>query len=125
MSGLDKLRGHELLPQEIRDKLPPLYSQDSLGLQALAIVKFFTPDSSWTWYVSEGSPVDANGYMDTHEEKVDFLLFGLVAGFEMELGYFSLGELETITGPRGRPIERDLNFNPDTLGNLQRKHSRR
>jgi hypothetical protein len=35
-------------------------------------VKFFTPDSSWTWYATEGSPVDENGIMiqpgeDKHE----------------------------------------------------------
>jgi len=33
--------------------LLPLYSGEELGLDALAQVKFFTPDSSWTWYASE------------------------------------------------------------------------
>ena len=39
----------QLLTKEIRGKLPPLGSQDSKGGQAVAYVKFFTPDSSWTW----------------------------------------------------------------------------
>ena len=120
--SLDRRRGHPLLPPEIREKLPALYSQEGLGLETLAIVKFFTPDSNWTWYASEGSPVDENGYYDTDKLKVDFYLFGLVCGHEVELGYFSLRELETATGPRRMPIERDLQFRPDTLGNLRKKH---
>ena len=120
--SLDRRRGHQLLPEEIRAGLPPLYSQEALGLNALAIVKFFTPDSNWTWYASEGSPVDENGYYDTNKPKVDFFLFGLVCGHEVELGYFSIHELETATGPRRMPIERDLHFRPDTLGNLRKKH---
>ena len=33
--------------------------------------------------------------MDTNKPKVDYLFFGLVVGFETELGYFSLNELKT------------------------------
>jgi hypothetical protein len=119
-------RGHrpaqELLDAESRTKLPPLYSNEALGLQALALVKFFTPDSNWTWYASEGSPVDANGYFDTDQEKVDFLFFGLVIGFEIEFGYFSLSELTAVRGGLGLPIERDLFFTPQTLRELKAKH---
>ena len=117
-------RGHELLPQEIREKLPSLYSQEALGLRALAQVKFFTPSSSWTWYASEGSPVDEDGYYDTDKEKVDFLFFGLVSGLEVELGYLSLSELEELRGPLGLPVERDLYFKPKTLEELQEFHER-
>ena len=106
--SLDRLRGHQLLPKNLREKLPPLYSQEALGLSALALVKFFTPDSNWTWYASEYDQEDT--------------LFGLVSGLEVELGYFSLEELETTTGPRGLPIERDLHYRPETLGNLMKKH---
>ena len=35
----------ELLPIEIREQLPQLYSGEELGLMAQAIVKYFTPDS--------------------------------------------------------------------------------
>ena len=109
----------ELLPNEIREKLPPLYSGEEKGLDAQAVVKFFTPDSSWSWFATEGSPVDEDGYYDTDKEKVDFIFFGLVAGHEVELGYFSLAELEEVRGPMGLPIERDLHFNPRTLGELK------
>ena len=42
--------GDNLLDQELRDKLPELYSGEEQGLDAPAQVKFFTPDSNWTWY---------------------------------------------------------------------------
>lgn len=122
--SLDRRRGHELLPKALREKLPALYSQGALGLNALAWVKFFTPDSNWTWYAAEGSPVDEDGYYDTDKPKVDFFMFGLVCGHEIELGYFALSELESAVGPRRMPIERDYHFQPDTLGNLKNKHAR-
>ena len=88
-----------LLTKANRKALPPLYSQEQKGGDAIAQVKFFTPDSNWTWYPSEFDP----------EEE---LFFGLVHGFEWEFGYFSLSELEQTTGPLGLPIERDRYWNP-------------
>lgn len=119
---LDRIRGMKLLDEESQSKLPPLYSNEKEGLNALAQVKFFSPDSGWTWYASEGSPVDEDGYYDTDKEKVDYLFFGLVAGIEVELGYFSLSELERVTGGLGLPIERDLHYKPKTLQELVDTH---
>jgi hypothetical protein len=42
----------ELLTQELRQHLPPLYSQESVT-DPLVICKFFTPDAGWTWYALE------------------------------------------------------------------------
>jgi hypothetical protein len=106
----DKIRGMKLLPEEIREQLPPLYSQDGKGGKAVAYVKFFTPSSSWTWFATEGEPM-----FDESSKEVDFKFFGLVEGFEKELGYFLLSELEEVRGPMGLPIERDLHFKPKTL----------
>lgn len=114
----------QLLDAESRAKLPPLYSNETLGLAALAQVKFFTPDSNWTWYASEGSAIDADGYFDTDKEKVDFLFFGLVIGFEIEFGYFSLSELTATHGPLGLPIERDHSFTPKALQDLKTQHQK-
>ena len=47
--------------------LPPLSSQDGKGEQALAVVKFFDPYGSWSWYASEFDPEQG-------------LFFGLVVG---------------------------------------------
>ena len=91
----------QLLTQEIRQMLPPLYSQEALGGRAVAQVKFFTPDGSWTWWATE---FDGN---DT--------FFGLVDGLEKELGYFSLAELQQVRGSLGLPVERDLHWRPKTL----------
>src|SRR5947208_514544 len=108
-------RQEPLLDPESRARLPALYSNEELGLDALAQVKFFTPDGSWTWYASEGSAVDEDGYYNTDKEKVDYIFFGMVVGLETELGYFSLSELEGVRGPMGLPIERDLHFQPKSL----------
>ena len=97
----NKIRGMKLLTQELRRKLPPLDSQDSKGGKAVAWVKYFTPSGSWTWY---GVQFDGE---DT--------FFGLVDGHFKELGYFSLSELESVNGPMGLPIERDLYWQPKTL----------
>jgi hypothetical protein len=106
----NKIRGMKLLPQEIREILPPLYSQDGKGGKAVVYVKYFTPSSSWTWLVTEGEPV-----LDEIQNEVDYKFFGLVFGHEREFGYFLLSELEEVRGPMGLPIERDLWFKPKTL----------
>ena len=106
----DKIRGMKLLPKELREKLPPLYSQDGKGGKAVVYTKYFTPSSNWTWLATEGEPV-----LDESQNEVDYKFFGLVFGHERELGYFLLSELEEVRGPMGLPIERDLYFQPKTL----------
>ena len=102
--------GENLLDKASREKLPSLYSGEEKGLEALAQVKFFTPDSNWTWYATEYDGEDT--------------LFGLVDGFELELGYFSLKELKEAQGPKGLPIERDIHFEPKSLNELMEMHRR-
>jgi hypothetical protein len=48
----------------------------------------------------------------------------LVNGIELELGYFSLKELQQTCGPLGLPIERDVHFEPKTLKELMEMHER-
>lgn len=98
----------ELLDIESRAVLPPLYSNEEIGLDALAPVKFFSPDSSWVWYASEYDGEDT--------------FFGLVSGFDVELGYFAVTELEGVRGALGLPIERDLDFQPTPLRELIQLH---
>ena len=90
-----------LLPDDVAATLPPLYSGEQTT-DPIVRVKFFTPDSSWTWYVTEFDPTQR-------------LCFGLVHGLDRELGYFSLDELEAVHGPLGLPIERDLFWKPCPL----------
>jgi len=87
-----------------------LTSGEEKGLDAIALVKFFTPDAGWTWYASEFDGED--------------IFFGLVNGLELELGYFSLKELQSVKGPLGLPIERDLYYEPKSLRELMEKHQK-
>lgn len=91
----------ELLPQEIREKLPPLNPNEGLGVKAIAHVKFFSTWSSWTWYASEFDGKD--------------VFFGFVIGDFPELGYFALSELKTLLPF----IERDEHFKPKTLEEIR------
>ena len=103
----------KLLTKENRKNLPRLYSQENQGNEAIIHVKFFTPWSNWTWYATEGQPV-----LNDEGQEVDFEFFGLVDGFEKELCYFILSELESVIGYAGLKIERDRHFAPQPVKNF-------
>jgi hypothetical protein len=92
----------KLLTKEITRAFPEFGSTDGQGDSAKVVVKFFTPDSNWTWYATEFDGEDT--------------FFGLVCGHESELGYFSLSELSSVRGPMGLPIERDRHLGSITVG---------
>jgi len=94
----------QLLTETVRRQLPPLYTQEGKGLDAVAYVKFFTPDAHWTWYATEFDGQDT--------------FFGFVQGDFPELGYFSLKELSQVRGRLGLPVERDRYFRPTSLRSL-------
>lgn len=89
-----------LLTKALRAALPPLYAQDG-NENPTVHAKFFTPDSNWTWLITEGGP-----------EGDDYIFFGYVIGQTDEWGYSALSDLEKVRGPFGLPIERDLYFEP-------------
>lgn len=93
----------ELLTKEIKEKLPKLGATENIE-DPIAQVKFFAPWANWTWYATEFDGEDT--------------FFGLVLGFEKELGYFSLKELESVKGPMGLGIERDIYFTPKPLSSI-------
>ena len=114
-----QMRGGEhmqLLTEELRKKLPALYAQEN-EKDPMVYVKFFDPVGSWTWYVTEGE-----------QRGRDFLFFGLVIGFEAELGYFSLNELKSaknkVSGIQAMPIERDLYFTPCRLSEVKEQYNK-
>ncbi len=90
----------ELLTEEIRHQLPPLGATADAA-DPIAVVKFFTPDGSWTWFAYEFDGMD--------------IFMGAVSGVFFEFGTFSLSELEELRGPCGMPVERDLAFKPTPL----------
>jgi hypothetical protein len=98
--------------------LPPMYSQEHVA-DPIIRAKFFTPDSSWTWYATEAS-IDRDG----SDSIVDVSFFGYVVGPFPELGYFSLRELASIRGPLGLPVERDLYWQPVPLSRVTVEQNR-
>jgi hypothetical protein len=96
----------KLIPKEILQTIPPLYVTEDTK-DPVAHVKLFTPDSNWSWYITEYSQDDKQ-------------CFGLVDGHEQELGYFSLNELEELSGPMGLAVERDIHFQPTKLSEIRK-----
>jgi hypothetical protein len=99
----------QLLTKQLRRQLPPLYATEN-EKDPMVWVKYFYPDFSWTWWGIEFDGKDT--------------FFGLVDGFEVELGYFTLSELQSNRGKLGLPIERDLYFQPCRLSELRAKLGR-
>ena len=94
----------KLLTDELRARLPPLYSQEAES-EPVVYAKFFLPGTRWSWYVTEGS-----------EQEGNFLFFGFVVGLDSEFGYFLLSELEAVRSPLFRlSVERDINFTEGRL----------
>jgi hypothetical protein len=98
----------KLLTDELIKILPPLYSTENIK-DPLIQCKFFTPDSSWSWYILEF-------------DKTNEIFFGYVCGLERELGYFSLEELESVTGQLGLGVERDISFKLTKLSVIKKEH---
>jgi hypothetical protein len=123
MAGRKLNRSQKLLTAAQARQLPALYSTDGQGDNAIVYAKFFL--GALTWYATE---FDA--------ETGTF--FGLVDNVSMrdqepegELGYFTAEELCTITAPVHcightrlsfrQPVERDIHFEPKTLGEIRDK----
>ena len=104
-------RGHKLMTKELGDTIPVLYAnEDAQDYDAvLAPAKLFSAYSGWRWYVTEWDPETG-------------LCFGLVEGFEVEVGYFDLTELAEATVFGCVPaVERDLYWQPMTIGEIRRQ----
>ena len=104
-----RLRRHKLMTKELGDTIPALYANENVEDydSVLASAKLFCPYTGWTWYITEWNA-------ETGE------CFGLVQGFETELGYFDLTELAQLTVFGGVPaVERDLCWQPKTLGEIK------
>ena len=92
----------KLITKAVEKKLlsSPLYSRECDEPENVPVlVKFFFPMGNWTWYVTEAEKQDDG----------DWRFFGLVEGFEKELGYFTLSELQSVK-KMGLGVERDMYF---------------
>ena len=99
----------QLLTKELEKQFPPLYANEEKEPKNIKIIaKFFDPTGSWTWFATEFDPSTRT-------------FFGFVKGFDNELGYFSLDELQSVKGRFGLGIERDLHFGEHTLEEAMNK----
>lgn len=108
----------KLITKELAKNIPKLRATEKQDDPVIHL-KFFDPTGSWNWYVTEAE----------EQEPGHWVFFGLVDGFELELGYFSLDELieakKGITGIRALPIERDLYFKPKRLSEVRKERENR
>ena len=96
----------KLLTNEQLQSIPELYASTILK-DPICKFKIFLPNSNWTWYIIEIDKSDYN------------TCYGLVDGFEQELGYFTLSELESVKGLFGLKVELDRNFKPTKLSKIR------
>jgi hypothetical protein len=95
----------KLMTKELEQRFAAVGGQDGKGGDAIVVAKFFSCRNGWTWYATEYDPAER-------------MFFGLVHGFEIELGSFSMAEFESIPGPL--KIERDLFWRECTLKELRK-----
>ena len=100
----------KLIPQTLLSDIPDLYATEEQK-DPLCYVKLFTPDSNWTWFIIEFSKANRS------------TCYGYVQGLDSELGYFTLEELESVHGPLGLAIERDLAFTPTPLITIKKSEN--
>ena len=101
----------KLLTKEITEKLQEQFSKGA-DFDQMVVAKLFDPCGSWSWYLLNQDPEDPD------------YLWGIVQGFEVEMGSISLSELESVRGALGIGIERDLHFTPIPANELWEKLNR-
>ena len=106
-------RRHKLMTKELGDRIPAIGANENVEDydDVLAPAKLFSPYNGWRWYITEWDAETG-------------LCFGLVEGFETELGYFDLTEMaeETVFGSVPA-VERDLYWEPMILSEIRRQSS--
>jgi len=95
----------QLMTNELAERIPELYRQNSKGDDAIVYAKLFLPNS-WEWYITEYDNED--------------MCFGLIFGLDMKLGYFSIKELEGFN----INIKRDENFKVTTVREIKKINTR-
>lgn len=99
----------KLITKKVAKSLPALNATEQTpNEQKIVKAKLFCHWNNWAWYLLEYDP---------NEHRA----FALVVGYEAEFGYVPIDELEKIKGPGGLGIEREIHFEPITLGELNEK----
>ena len=108
-------RGHALITKELFEKIPKLghyenrLEDGTMSYDEVEVpVKLFSPYTGWTWYVTEW-----------HAETET--CFGMVDGWERELGSFCINELSNLFIMEVPAVERDCHWDPKTLGQIKKE----
>lgn len=101
-------RGHDFIGPEILNA-PEFYECEELPTeQQIVVAHYFNSNSDW-WVIEV--------------RQSDLMIFGYarINGWDdsSEYGYSSLEELESVVGPGGSVIERDLNWVPKPFSEIQ------
>ncbi len=100
-------------------KKTPYGSTDGVNIDDKKVIaRYFNPCGAGTWYVLEDS-------MFFEEGNDQQIVFGAVTlGYGLELGDFSIKELNEMRLPFGLHIERDISVTPlkETLGTLRKRY---
>ena len=88
----------KLMTKEIKEQAQKQFD-DGSDMEQMVVAKFFDPMGSWSWYL-----------MNLGEDE-DYA-WGIVDGNAVEMGSFSMRELQSIKLPLGLGIERDMYFEP-------------
>ena len=86
------------MTKEIKEQATKQYDKGS-DMEQMVVAKYFDAMGDWKWFLMN---------MDKDED----YCWGIVEGNEVEMGSFSMRELEGIKRPFGLGIERDLHFKP-------------
>ena len=101
----------KLLTDELIKRFEKVGRQEEIK-DPVVIAKFFNPTGAGTWFATEYDPQSKNffGYVS---------IFG---DWNDEWGYFSLEELESLKGPFGLGIERDIYFKERRISEVMPKY---
>ena len=93
----------KLMTKQMEKEIPPLHSTENKKPEDTTVhAHYFTPFSSWDWYITEYDGKDT--------------MYGLVKGHEVELGYISLKELRS----QGWNVERDQHWSKKSLAQVMK-----
>lgn len=98
----------QLMTEEIAKTVPRLYGQDGAE-DPTVYAHYFSCVNGWDWWLLEFDGTDE--------------AFGLVEGYDDELGYFSIKEMAELNRQMGfAAVERDEHFSPKPLSAVRRRY---
>lgn len=97
----------DLIPEKIRVKIPQL-GEASQESDPMVWAKLTSATLGWTWYIVEMQPVPP-----------DAIFYGLAVGWDEQLDYFNLSDLEQIAAVEGVSLTCDVAFEPCRLSVLR------